>query len=418
LYTPGTFRAVCFIGLLGLTGLLALSVVSPVQGARSPGKTTEAYQLEKLTEWRTAAVQHASGEPDPAAVTIGGWDPEDLGIVIDYVQKIASQDAKSARRRLAKAPVRLALGVTDQEVREGNLNRILKIGALLHTDIVLLELETGTRQHVREGMGVFADGRILVQPKDPHWGFALRLIEPMRPVPSDDRIVRQWFIATTAYMQSHRLLAYAAENLNSALKRFPSDGKILLFAGVLHETWASPVNQNILLPAGGRVAFGSRELELKRAREFFQRAIEAKADFAEARLRLGRVMGLLGEHSQAVAELQRAAAGIADPQLSYYAALYLGREFEALSNRSEAREQYERAAALYPAAQSPLLALSRLAHGIDDVEGALRELQRVFDLPRKDLWRDDPLWSYDLAHVRDASFLVDEMRKAFGGPAQ
>ena len=408
---------------IGLAGLLALSVIPPrgeagAPGSRSAGKTAETYQLEKLTEWRTAAVQHISGEPDAAAVRIGGWDPKDIETVIAYVTTIASQDAKSARRRLAKAPVRLAFDVTDQEVREGNVNQILKLGTLLHTDIALFELETGIRQHVREGIGVFADGRIFVKKKDLHWDFARRLIEPMRPIPSDERIMRQWFIATTAYMQNRRDLGYAGQNLKSALERFPSDERILFYAGVQHETWASPVNQNVLLPAGGRISFGSKESELKLARKFFQRAIEAKADFAEAHLRLGRVMGLLGDHPESVAELQRAAAAMTDPQLLYYAALYLGREFEALSRRSQAREQYERAAALYPDAQSPLLALSRLAHDIDDVEGALRELQRVFELPRKDLWRDDPWWSYDLAHVRDASSLVDEMRKAFGGPAQ
>ena len=156
------------------------------------------------------------------------------------------------------------------------------------------------------------------------------------------------------------------------------------------------------------------ESELKQARNFFQRSIEANPKSAETRLRLGRVLGLLGNHGQAAAELEHAVASIKDPQLLYYATLYLGYEFEKLSRRSEAREQYERAAGLFPAAQSPLLALSQLAHSSDDVKGALLALERVYELPRLDLWKDDPWWTYDLSHVRDSDKLIADMHKMFG----
>jgi tetratricopeptide (TPR) repeat protein len=156
------------------------------------------------------------------------------------------------------------------------------------------------------------------------------------------------------------------------------------------------------------------ESELKLAQHYFQKAIDENPGLAEGHLRLGRVLGLMGDHKQAAAELQKASAAIQDPQLSYYASLYLGCELRILSRKSEAREQYERAAVLYPSAQSPLLALSQLALDSDDFEGALEALKRVFALPRKDRWNDDPWWVYDLAHVRDADALVGEMRKLFG----
>jgi tetratricopeptide (TPR) repeat protein len=164
--------------------------------------------------------------------------------------------------------------------------------------------------------------------------------------------------------------------------------------------------------------YGSEKSELKLALQFLQKAIAADPNYAEAHLRLGRVMGLLGHHDQAVAELQQAAASIKDPQLLCYASLFLGREYVALSRRSEARDQYERAAGLYPTAQSPLLALSQLARSSDDLEGASLSLKRSFALPRKDPWKDDPWWIYDLAHVRDADALVAEMHKMFGGLSQ
>ena len=99
----------------------------------------------------------------------------------------------------------------------------------------------------------------------------------------------------------------------------------------------------------------------------------------------------------------------------YYTSLFLGYEFSMLSRPEEAREQYERAAGLYPTAQSPLFGLSQLARSRDDVENALVVLQRVFALPRTDSWRDDPLWTYNRSAVRDADALVEEMHKMFGG---
>ena len=93
---------------------------------------------------------------------------------------------------------------------------------------------------------------------------------------------------------------------------------------MLHETWASPVNQNPLLPRGASVPYGSRDAELRLARQYFEKALEKNPSFAEARLRLGRVTGLQGNHKKAIAELQNAAASITDPQLSYYGSLYLG----------------------------------------------------------------------------------------------
>jgi tetratricopeptide (TPR) repeat protein len=219
-------------------------------------------------------------------------------------------------------------------------------------------------------------------------------------------------------MQSRRLLGYAGQNLKDALDKFPADSRILFLAGVLHETWASPVHQKVVLPGGVQVSYGSEESELKLALQFLQKAVAADPNFAEARLRFGRVLGLLGHHDRAAAELQQAAALMEDPQLLYYASLFLGREFVALSRRSEARDQYERAARLYPTAQSPLLALSQLARSGEDLQGALLSLNRAFALPRKDPWKDDPWWIYDLAHVRDADALVAEMCRMFGGLSQ
>ncbi len=366
------------------------------------------YRLQKIQEWGNAVAQHKAGEADSAAVAIARWVPSDLEIVVGFV-------TKPVWKTISKATIRRLLHLTDQEVQKKDLSRLLKLGALLHTDIDLLELERGIYQQTGQeidGQAFFADGRVIPQPQQFHWQLARRLIECL---PSEDRMLRLWYIATTAHMQSRRLLGYAGHNLRSALEKLPSDERILFYAGALHEIWASPVNQNAQLPRGGRTSYGSKDSELRLARQFFQRALAVNPSLAEAHLRLGRVMGLMGDHKEAFKELQLATAAIQDRQLSYYLSLYMGYELEVLARPKEARVQYERAAGLFPTAQSPLLALSQLAGISGDSKAALLAVEQVFALPVKDFWNDDPLWRYDLAHVRDAAALIEEMHTAFGG---
>jgi len=386
------------------------------EAAPEPGKIPDSsYRMERLREWRSAAGQHSPGKPDAAAVKIGRWPLADLQPVVDYITKLARQPASTIRRTLSRPQMRRLLDATDQEVQQGDLTRMLKQGVLLHTDISLLGLETVVDAYERPRAAAFIDGQVVIHPKRIHWQFARTLLDS---VPRMSQAAKPWYIATTAHMQSRRLLAYADENLKRGLDLFPADDRLLFYAGVLHESWASPVNQNAMLPPGVENKYGSKEAELKQARQFFQKAVQSNPASAEGHLRLGRTLGLLGQHSQAVVTLQRATKMIQDPQLSYYAALYLGFELEILMRKNEARVQYERAAQLYPTAQSPLLALSHLARSEDNTQDALQALQRIFELPRGDPWKDDPWWTYDVAHTRDAAALVEQMYTIWGGHAE
>jgi len=78
-----------------------------------------------------------------------------------------------------------------------------------------------------------------------------------------------------------------------------------------------------------------------------------------------------------------------------------------------ARDAYERAAALYPMAQSPLLALSELARRQGNRPAALRALQRVFDLPSTEPERSDPWWRYHVEQARNVDELLEELRRPF-----
>jgi tetratricopeptide (TPR) repeat protein len=159
---------------------------------------------------------------------------------------------------------------------------------------------------------------------------------------------------------------------------------------------------------------GSERAELREAESFFQRALELSPDHAEGRMHHGRVLALLGRHAEAVIELRRAAPALSDPDLEYFARLFLGAEEETIGNRDAARTAYERAASLAPMAQSPLLALSQLARRSGDRPGALRAIDRLFALSGTERSQnDDPWWWYYVSQARDADDRLAAVHEPF-----
>jgi hypothetical protein len=85
-----------------------------------------------------------------------------------------------------------------------------------------------------------------------------------------------------------------------------------------------------VLPAGFAIDVDSAPLELRRAESFFRGALSQDPAHAEARLRLGRALGLLDRHADAASALRAASESLADSQQRYYGDLFLGAEEEAL----------------------------------------------------------------------------------------
>jgi hypothetical protein len=98
--------------------------------------------------------------------------------------------------------------------------------------------------------------------------------------------------------------------------------------------------------------------------------------------------------------------------LSYHAHQFLGVEEEAIGNREAAQAAYERAAVLFPHAQSPLLALSQLSRKYGDRNGALRAADRLFAL-QADSDREDPWWTYYVVQARDADDLIVALHQPY-----
>ncbi len=409
------YRKLFWLGLF-LLGLMPLS-----NGQEIDGESIDTH--EKLvaiaSRWLMAVEQHEPGESDMAANTVGSWPASSVKKVICYIEDLAKLKRSNTLRR-SETDQSLADLFPEEEaslIRRFmlNPNRILKLGALLHSDIAMLKLDTGRTDLPAPLHIIIDDGHAAHHSGGLHWEFSRKLLNWIFLDPSADEMVRQWYVSVTAFMLAHRQWGYADTNLEFARRLFPKDAMLLFYLGVLHETYASPEIQSIRERRFGvRAGIGSKKSELKKAKKFFNKSMEADPEIPEVQLHLGRVMGLLGDHDKAVVELRLAAEGVRNSLLQYYCSLYIGHELALLNRREEARKQFEHAAMLYPTAQSPLLSLSHLARNSGNFEDAVITVQQVFRLPAGDNLLEDPWWLYSVSAVRNASALISEMYRTFG----
>ncbi len=319
--------------------------------------------------------------------------------------------------RFAVSEVQGWLRLSDEEARAGDINRILWTGALLYSDIAM-RVSSDDRAVVGRSRAVrLRDGQLdgYEYAAGPIWEFARALLDQIRPDPSRDPVVGLWYKATVAsLLNGQAVLSDAAAQLDRGRRLFPSDPDLLFYSGCLHENYTAEslreAGRSVVLPPGETIALGPVRSHLRDAEGYFRKALSANAQFAEARLRLGRVLGLLQRHEEAAAELTQAMSGLREPRLVYYAQMFLGREHQALGHRDAAREWYERAAATFPEVQSPLLALSQLALQSNDRDGSMQAVGRLTRLPADEA--DDPWPGYYVTTGRRAGALLAQLLAA------
>jgi tetratricopeptide (TPR) repeat protein len=463
-----------FPRLLLALAILA-TAASPATANQDKPKSTDP-RLDRVEQWLKAILHHEPGMDDQASAQLGAWPNDDLrtlwldaNVVIQMMRNPRgvrfsvrqegqsrpapvnlTRDQNHRLRVLAcaaggvvtEAPCvalnaaseldpdlrRLGRAVEDAKRHGDRDNYVLRRGALLHTDVALIGRESnepivpgtpgqlqGIRLDVSDGRGMGIAQATL------HWEIARQLLDFVipeaedRPAPSRDGMVRQWYHATASWRQSRE--SHDTRHLDLARQLFPNDADILFLSGCQHETYAGSPIQNAVratvLPTGFKLDIEADRNELRLAEGFFRRALAARPGFGEAHLRLGRVLLLRGRPAEASIELQQAIGSVEDGQLRYYAELFTGAAHEALSQFDAARASYGKAAGLYPAAQSPLLALSALARRRGDRVAAQRALQEVFELPSDGRLEDEPWWSYTVAQARNADALLSELRKPF-----
>ena len=342
-------------------------------------KTAAQAPAHRFEEWRSAAAAHQPGQVGKAGLDLATWTGGEL--------EAAVAAARREARTLAKSDAEAA-------------NSLLLRGAELHADIARLIPDEFVQRSPRQiRMYTVADGRWeSVRYASMHWMLGRSLLEVISPSAAAHPEVRAWYRRTSGDLLRLRSHAEAVPHLARARQLFPADTQVLFYSGFLHERFASSLLQagaESLLEANREgAAVASRRSELTRAERYFRGALEHDPQHLEARVRHGHVLGALGRHDAAVAELRRAIEDGATAELQYFAHLLLGRELDALGDDAAARTELARAVDLYPTAQTPRLALSFIARRTGDRAAAQRELHVLAKLPRQERRRPDPWWTY------------------------
>jgi len=398
--------------------LLALSVVAAVP--------QEPPANPVVRRWITAAMGHHPGEVDRALLDVAAMPPETFRAVFTDLEKALRQELRGSYL----------------EAR----NDVRRRGALLHTDLALLLPEQAAAFKWKDALAPFVsagpvgpgrapvrgpldslvysvDGQYLAsEVESGHWPFASWLLAGVKPDASSDEFGRLWYRAVAATFLYQYRLGNAAYHIGRARKVLPRDPIILFYAGAMHEALASPLVQNVQGRApSDRYEYMNGQMiskpdtglpaerdQLQEAERHLREALKHGAP-PEAKLRLGRVTGRLGRHADAAPLLQQLVPPEGDARLAYLRELFLGTEYAALARVEEARASLERAAALFPTAQAPLIAMSDVCRRSGNRAAALEALRRVEALPDGP-GRTDPWWDYYRSYAADAERQLAALR--------
>lgn len=415
--------------------------------------------VERVREWIAAVRGHAPAKMDPPATSIEDWPDEALAVTITDVvaltrmvrfldaTRTGGSDgvAQKYRERLftltpsARADTKAGdvvvldelLGLAPGE-RIPQVNHLLELGAMLHTDLGarnepsskdLSHAGSLDGQHPKR-MGMLDGHVVSIIDNAQHWTYARFLLdavderaavsaprwEDVDTDPARVAFVARWYRATIAWLQSQGRWADADPQMAHALEIFPGDARLWFYAGVMHELFAEPQIQQAaqeMIRSGFVQQVVAEPKELDIAARDLQRAVTLDPGFAEAHLHLGRVLGRQGNHAEAVSELMLAARSIDGGELQYDTRMLLAREQESAGDQVSAKANIERAAALFPRAQSPRLALSELLHHGLDPGAAQAPIDGLLQRPSDQTERVDPWWNYTRSHVRDAGAQLD-----------
>ena len=428
----------------GLAAGLSVLAVYVAAAQQPPTAQAKLARIERVEAWVAAVNRHELGELDEPALTVNEWGLEELRFLWYDVTSLTSlvrepdvliffapqerpvgvQQPNAVQQSVASSRRYPQLTYTAKELgrlrvmaeklggrTDGRENALLRRGAVLHADLAMLAPPSPVRSSGRSaGLDRYIirmdDGRqVGAETGVSHFEMGRRLLDRIgtRDLatgkvvgPEGDDVARVWYLAVETFMQLRGDLD--PRNCQRALELFPKDAETLFFCGALHEVMSGDRRQAALrsanIPRGVTMLAGSRADELSMAERLFRRALEAKPDYDEARIRYARVLGRRGRHAEAVAELQKVTS-TNEPLLEYYTALFLAGELEAVGKEDQAREAYWRAVKLFPLAQSPRIALSRLGGTPADRQAARSAVLALASDLNVDHDRADPWWTYE-----------------------
>ena len=420
--------------------VLALVIFLAASQFAAPNEST----MLMLRMWIDAVDQHRAGEADPAVDAISAWTYDDLEAMRPYVEflvqaPLQGNAQRSMRRQRLTGSDRAAI----DELRRirllprGDFTTFRKRAAILHTDTAMasgvprvvdapkaFNGRYGRQTQTRRVDVKSLDGRVeSFELANPHWDYARDMLDSLPRQPAREPIVGQWSRTVGAYFASHRNYSDAIIHFAWARSAAPDDPLVLYGDACLQETLGAPRIQDfvrVTTLANGLKIMGvdSPQTHLRRAESLLRKSLAASPHFAEANLRLGRVLTQLQKHEEALIYLRTAIAESRDPALSYYAHLFSGDAEAALARSSDARLSYERAVAIFPHAQAAQIGLAAVFSAAGDREAALAAMMPTLTKQPDSRVGDDPWWDYYFGDVADLERLLDELRAPFMGGRQ
>ncbi|MGH9308381.1 MAG: VWA domain-containing protein [Vicinamibacterales bacterium] len=411
-----------------------LLTLCPPARAQAQSSFDDHVLSPQFTEWLQAVAAHTPGEIDEHARNISAWSEARLENALSELESLnralrkAAERGRSLRPRgtrpdgqLLSAPDTLALLELrqDEAGRGGNLSRVTRRGTLLHSDIAVFlydrRITAPPAPGDRAGLTILDGQHRGFVVRWPHWEFARDLATRRLQDPADAAAAAQWFVATAAYMYDRGSITDLAPHFREAERHFPALPLLQFYGGLMHAFMGSAAVQqavrNATLPDNGKPEISSARTHLERAKRHFLKAIDAAPDMAEARVRLGHVLLELQQPQEAVAQLRTALQSGLAPALRYCAELFLGDALAATADVDGAHDAFERAATLFPHAQSAWISLSRLARSRGDHAVATSMLDRVLEHRPPAHTVGDPWWTYYRRDPENPERQLDEWRR-------
>ena len=371
---------------------------------------------ELLTRWLDAVRLHAAGQNDDQVKWLGSLSTEHW--------------------KTLNASIKGFLGARDSAVP----NKTIDEAAIFHMDAAMFgrpapasQLNSAWTGGITPSLVRTQDGELEGR-EDANWNWILarKILDYLQPAPRNEPFAAFWYHASAAYMLWHGYYGELGTHLDHAGLLFPTDARIAFDRGCLAEALGMPRSQFAIdsllarrpgsrggatfIPGQPPTVNSRNEFQTARssndeAEKRFRQALQIDPTFAEALVRLARLLELKNQNSDARKELETALrATIPDPVVLYYGHLFAARAELALKNADGAVSHIHEALALFPDAQSALIVQSQLALLRSDSEGALAPVRHLARLVGDANHLEDPWWVYDSGSGRLIEFMLAEMK--------
>jgi tetratricopeptide (TPR) repeat protein len=379
-----------------------------------------ADEAQLLADWSAAVQQHVPGTVDSALRFVWRLTPVERSavaagapVLVKALSQAQSAPQAASRDRLVHLANELAKTTTAAS--------FVDRAVMLHADAAMINPQEGLAPdtsgrslstvvgiggaHVvrQDQPAIFAtarDGELTGRAGgDWNWPFARRLLAAT-PVVRGDSFVSKWYHATTAYLFINAYYGEADAHLGDAAAALPDDPQVLFDRGCIAETLAGNLFQSVAIDDRALRAFNQpsahkdplrRSVELPstealnaRAEDLFRRALAADPRLFEAQVRLSRLVDIDGRHAEALEHAGLALDMRPPANVAFYAHLFAARSAAALGRLDDAQGHVNAALALFPKAESALLAASHVALLNADPQRAFSLFARLRDLVPED----------------------------------